>query len=317
MDLSAITLQQLRYIVAVDRHRSFREAAHSCHVSQPALSAQIKKVEEMLGVVVFDRTRQPALATEVGARIVAHARVVIEQVDQLGSIVRGSDEIAGSYRLGIIPSLVSSLVPAFLSTFLRDHPRIELDIVEVKTEELVRRLREGALDGGIAAVPLDVTPLTERVIFHEELYAYLPPNHPLAERERIRQADLVDEEVWLLREGHCFRTQVLHLCSADGRRPRSLPNFDPDTFDTLVRLVDEGIGLTILPELVARALPAQRRAKQLRPFTAPAPVREIGMVLARDALRKDTSDAVFETLRAALPPELRGRMKRRVNVLRP
>lgn len=317
MELSTLTLQQLRYIVAVERHRSFREAAQACHVSQPALSTQVKKAEDALDVVIFDRTRQPIVTTELGARIVAHARVVIEQVESLVSLVRGQNDLEGTYRLGIIPSLVPSLMPLFLPAFVTDHPRIELEIVEAKTEDLVRRLREGALDGGIAAVPLDIATLTERVVFHEELFVYLPPDHPLATRERIRQSDLVEEEVWLLREGHCFRTQVLHLCSADGRRPRSNVQFDADSFETLIRLVDAGFGVTILPDLLTRTLPASRRAKQLRRFAGAAPVREIGMLLARDALRKATSDAVLATLRRVLPKELCGRRKGPTAVLRP
>lgn len=307
----------MRYIVAVDRHRSFREAAHACHVSQPALSTQLKKAEEMLGVVLFDRTRQPIMATELGSRIVAHARLVIDQVEQLESIARGQNDLGGTYRLGIIPSLAPSIIPLLLPPFLENHPRIELEIMESKTEDLVRRLREGALDGGIAAVPLEVASLTERVIFHEELYVYLPPNHPLAERDKVRQADLVDEEVWLLREGHCFRTQVLHLCSVDGRRPRSRVQLDSDSFETLIQLVDGGVGATIVPELIARSLSPARRAKQLRPFSGTTPVREVGMVLARDSLRAEATEAIISTLRGALPTELRGRRRKQMNVLRP
>jgi LysR family hydrogen peroxide-inducible transcriptional activator len=317
LDLSLLTLQQFRYIVAVGRHGSFREAATACHVSQPALSTQVKKVEETLGLVLFDRTRQPIVATEIGTRIVAHAQHLIEQVDQLEGLVRGTTELVGSYRLGIIPSLVSSVVPLLLPRFLRARPGIELEVVETKTEDLVRRLREGSLDGGVAAVPLEIARLNERVLFHEELFVYVAPGHPLADRERVRQADLVDEEVWLLREGHCFRSQVLHLCSADGRRPKSRVQFDADSFETLLRLVDAGVGITIVPELLARALPASRRERQLRRFAAPIPYREVGLLLARDALKRETSDALVETLQAALPPELRGRRRRPTLVLRP
>lgn len=318
MDLSALTLQQLRYIVAVDRNRSFREAARACHVSQPGLSAQIKKVEEILGLAIFDRTRQPVVSTEVGARVVVHAQIVLDQVDQLAGLARGQRELVGSYRLGMIPSLVPSLVPLFLPRFADAHPRVELEVVEAKTEELVRRLREGALDAGIAAVPLEVPTFTERLLFHETFFVYLPPRHGLAARDRIRQADLYDEHVWLLREGHCFRSQALHLCSADARsRPQARVSFDADSFETLVRLVDEGVGLTILPDLVARALSPSRRSAQLRPFAPPAPARAVGMVLGREVLRKAASEAVFATLREALPKDLRTRRLPAAAVLRP
>lgn len=318
MDLSSLTLQQLRYIVAIDRERSFREAARACHVSQPALSAQVKRAEEILDVVVFDRTRQPVVVTERGALVLAHARVVVDQVDKLATFLDGGPEHAGSFRLGIIPSLASTVVPLFLPRFVETYPHVELEIVEAKTEDLVRRLRDGALDAGIAALPLGIPSLTERVLFHETFYAYLSPGHALASRARIRQSDLVDEAVWLLREGHCFRTQALHLCSVDARSCRpSMIRFDADSFDTLVRLVDAGIGVTVLPELVVRSLPSAKRVNQVRPFVTPEPVRAIGMLVAREELRRSTNDALFRTLRSVLPKDIQTRTLRRSVVVPP
>jgi LysR family transcriptional regulator, hydrogen peroxide-inducible genes activator len=318
MDLSGLTIQQLRYMVAVDRHRSFREAARACYVSQPALSAQIKKVEEMLSFHIFDRSRQPVTTTDRGAVAVAHARSVLEQVEHFAEIASGREEVAGAYRLGVLPTLASTILPRLLPAFVRTYPKVELEIVEERTDVLVRRLRDGSLDGGVAVTPLDVPGVQERVVCHEAFLAYLPPRHPLADKDRIRQAALVDEHVWLLSEGHCFRTQALHLCGIDRRRAE--PDnpavvFDGGSFDTLMSLVDAGLGITIVPELVAQTLPPARRAAQVRRFGDPEPKREISFLVAREHLRRGIADALFSVLKDGVPRELqRGR---RPNVIAP
>lgn len=314
MDLSALTIQQLRYIVAVDHHRSFREAAKSVHVSQPALSAQIKKVEEMLSCLLFDRTRSPVTPTERGRAVVDHSRVVLAQVDQFAEIAGGRDSVSGIYRLGIIPTLSTTLLPRLLPRFVAAYPGVALEIFEEKTDVVVRKLRDGSLDGAIAVGPLDIPGLQERVLCHESLLAYLPPRHALLEKERLRQAGLADEHVWLLSEGHCFRAQALHLCSVDrrwlgGETPAVL--FDGSSFDTLINLVDAGLGVTIVPELLALNLSATRRA-QVRRFVEPEPKREISLVIAREHLRRGIADALFSTLREGLPPEVLKRGRQRV-----
>ncbi len=303
MDLSSVTLQQLRYLVALDRHRSFREAAAASHVSQPALSMQLKRLEEVLGLLVFDRSRQPLVPTERGARVVAQARLVLDQFERIGALA-GRREIAGSYRLAVIPTLAPTFVPLFVPRFAETYPRVELDIREMPTASLLRGLREGAVDGALAAIPLEVPGIRERLICNERLLAYLPPGHELLGRPRIRQADLVEERVWLLGEGHCFRTQVLHLCSADRRRAAGQPGnvtFEGASFDALIGLVDAGFGLTVLPELVVRALPASQ-ADRARPFVAPEPVRAVGLVATRAEARAEVADALFELLRHTVPP---------------
>jgi LysR family hydrogen peroxide-inducible transcriptional activator len=257
------------------------------------------------------------VVTERGSVVVMQAHKVLEQFDRLGAIGADDEEITGTYRLGIIPSIIPTLLPLFLPRLSRAQPKLELEIHEMKTDDLVRHLREGSLDGGVAATPLDIPGLHERVIYHEALEVYLSPGHPLAAQERLRQSDLLDQFVWLLSEGHCFRTQVLHLCNVRfARRGRPLVNFDAESFDTLVRLVDAKLGVTILPELVSRKLPRKRRDAQLRPFVPPEPVREISYLVGREHVRRVASEAVFRMLRASVPAELRGRRPREA-VIRP
>jgi LysR family hydrogen peroxide-inducible transcriptional activator len=320
MDLSALTVQQLRYLVAVERHRSFRDAALACHVSQPALSMQIKRLEEILGICVFDRSRQPIVIADHAAGVVAQAKLALEHFDRIGALVRREAELTGTFRVGIIPTLVPTFVPLVVARLARAYPQLDIEFVETRTAKLLRGLREGSLDAGLAATPLDVGSLHERVLCHEAFYVYLPEGHALLSQARIHQADLVDEHVWLLSEGHCFRTQVLHLCNVDRRKPARggcSVRFDGGSFETLAAIVDSGVGLTILPELNVRLLSSARQAARVRPFVVPEPVREISFVYLREQAHAELAEAIFQAMRAALPPDVVGRKPRRASIVRP
>lgn len=319
MSLSALTVQQLRYLIAVDRHRNFGDAATSCRVSQPALSTQVKKVEDLLGLCIFDRSRQPILPTDRGAKVLLQARRALEQIDRIGLVASEHEDLSGPYRLGVIPTLASTLLPMFMPQFARKHPRVTLEVVETKTEAMLRQLREGTLDAGLAATPLNLPGIGEHTVCHEAFYVYLSPGHPLAEQERVRQADLLDEPVWLLGEGHCFRSQVLALCSADRKQSPafSTVSFDVSSFETLVGLVDAGFGVTILPELFVRRLNEAQRTNQVRAFLAPEPVREIGFLHAREHLRWAIGAELYAMLRDAIPSALRSRDASQLEVMHP
>jgi LysR family hydrogen peroxide-inducible transcriptional activator len=306
MDLSTLTLTHLRYLVAIDATRSFRAAADECHVSQPTLSTQLQKVEEIVGVRLFDRSRQPVVPTEIGARVVAQARIILRETKRLGDVARPG-VLAGSFHLGVIPTLASSLVPLLLPRFAKQHPHVDLVLEEVQTDRMVARLQDDSLDGGFAATPLGAPMVIERPICREPLWVYLSPGHHLGKRARIRQSELADECVWLMPEGHCFRTQVLHLCKLHRRAHRpgegASVRFESGSFETLTRLVDAGLGITVLPDLVVRTLPATRRAR-VRPFEGAAPLREVSFVTVREHLRREVADAIIEAIVDALPQEL-------------
>lgn len=306
--LGTMTLSQLAYLVAVDRHRSFREAAASCNVTQPALSQQIQKLEDELGVRVFDRSRQPVVPTEAGLRVLEQARVILREAARMGDVLAElGGEVAGTYRLGIIPTLAPTLLPLFLPSFVRRHPRVELVIEELQTADMLRRLADDTLDGGLAATPLYAPGIHERPLCREPFHVYAAAGHPLLRVKTVPQARLADESVWIMGEGHCFREQVLQLCGTG--RGVTAPDaatvrFESGTFDTLVRLVDAGLGVTVLPELVIRSLPAARRRARVRPFAPPVPTREIGFVHGRDHLRRAIADALVDAIRTTLPPDL-------------
>jgi LysR family transcriptional regulator, hydrogen peroxide-inducible genes activator len=310
MDLSQVTLAQMRYAVAVEDAQSFRQAAERCHVSQSGLSMQIGKLEELLGVVLFDRGKKPLLVTPEGAPALAQMRTVLRETERLGQVVAEGDEPAGRFRLGVIPTLAPTLLPLFIGRFASSYPRVELVVEELKTEDIIARLRADTLDAGLVATPLRIAGLREEVLGLERLLAYLPPGDPLLQRKTVSQAALSERDLWIMPEGHCFRSQVLSYCGANPRPRPARIQFESGSFETLVRLVDEGLGATVLPELVVKALPAARRKRQARPLVTPTPVREIGLVSARHDLRRRVSDALAAEIRrglaGALPPASRG-----------
>jgi LysR family hydrogen peroxide-inducible transcriptional activator len=306
-NLSALTLTQLRYLAALDQHRSFRIAAERCHVTQPALSMQIQKLEELFGFHVFDRSAQPIVPTEQGAAVLAQVRAVLRECDRLGDVVRvaGGRQLTGMYRLGVIPTLAPVLVPLLLPAFARAHPTVELVVEELRTDPLIARVLDGTVDGGLAATPLSVPGVHEEPLFVESLAVYLSPGHPLSPRAQLNQSDLVEHRPWLLEEGHCFRNQVLHVCRVDRRARADAPSahFDGSSFETLVRLVDAGAGLTVLPHSVVASLSDAQRSR-MRPFQDPAPARQVSFVFAREQLRRRVGEAIVDVLAQELPAAL-------------
>lgn len=316
MDLQQVTLTQLRYAVAVEQTRSFRAAADRCHVSQSGLSMQIQKLEELLGIVLFDRTKKPVLITEEGGRALEQMRAVLRETERLGQVVESGDVPAGPYRLAIIPTLAPTVLPLVLGPFLESYPRVELTIEELKTGEILERLAADSLDAAIASTPLHVPGLAEVVLAREPIVAYLPAGDRLLAKKSVSQANLSERELWVLPEGHCFRSQVLSYCGSRVASPPRGVHFESGSFETLIGLVDAGLGATVLPALVARALPAAKRTARVRPLARPTPLREIGLVTARAQLRRRVTDALAETIRTRLA-EVLGPMPVNGEVLEP
>jgi LysR family hydrogen peroxide-inducible transcriptional activator len=245
---------------------------------------------------------------------------VLREAERMGDVVaEGSAEVAGTYRLGVIPTLAPSLLPLFLPRFARRHPRVEVVIEELQTEVMLRRLVEDALDGGLASTPLQAAGIHEQPLYREPFGVYVSASHPLAKRAQVRQSDLAEHDVWIMSEGHCFREQVLQLCKADRTvtmEGGGAVRFESGNFETLIRLVDANFGLTILPELVIRNLPASRRRSRVRSFAPPVPTREVSFIHSRDHLRRAIAQALVSEIRAALPSDL-GMEKQKQRVLPP
>lgn len=307
MDLSQITLTQMRYAIAIAETGSFKFAAERCFVSQSGLSMQIMKLEELLGVRLFDRSKKPTLITADGEGAIAQMRVILRELERLGRIVEEDDEPSGIFRLGVIPSLAPTIIPLFLADFMERYPRVELRIEELRTEEIIERLLRDTIDAGLAAIPLHESGLREISIAKERLFAYLPPRDPLLSKKSVRQGELKDRPLWVMSEGHCFRNQVLSFCKAGAHHQEAdRVDFESGSFETIVRLVDRGMRATLLPAMVALSLPEARREAQLRRFADPEPVREIGLVTAREDLRRGVTEALAQSLGEAMEAFLGG-----------
>jgi LysR family hydrogen peroxide-inducible transcriptional activator len=300
MDLSQVTLTQMRYAVSVASALNFRLAAQECHISQSGLSMQVSRLEELIETTLFDRSKKPIGITPAGEVALGQMRRILRETERLGQVVTESTEPSGKFRLGIIPTLSTTVTPLFIQRFIEEYPRVELVIEELRTSEIVSRLQSDTLDAAIAAIPLAEPGIAEQTLAVERMFAYLSPDDPLLKKESLTQAQLADHAMWLLPEGHCFRSQVLAYCGGTVPKPPAPVAFESGSFETLIRLVDRGLGATILPELVALALPAARRKKQLRPLVAPVPLREIGLLTAKHDLRPRVSEAIVQVVGAAL-----------------
>jgi LysR family transcriptional regulator, hydrogen peroxide-inducible genes activator len=304
-----MTVTQLRYAVAVDDHRSFSRAAERCLVTQPSLSAQVKKLEKELGVEIFDRSTTPVRPTDAGRRIIRQARLVLGEVERLRELVHGENEIAGELHVGVLPTVAPCVLTRFMAELTARYPALRLRVAEQQTDGIVDGLQKGQLDAGILATPVDNPDLSERLLFREPFVAYLAPEHHLASSKRIHTDQLRREDLWLLREGHCLRAQVLDLCADmgwDEREPPAL-RFESGHLETLMRLVEVKGGMTLLPRLVVHGMGEERRSR-LRSFEEPAPVRTIRLVHRRSSLKQAALDAFADgflaTVRREMPDAL-------------
>ncbi len=315
-----MTLTQLEYILAVAKYRHFGKAAKACFVTQPTLSMQVLKLEEELGITLFDRSRSPILITAEGELVIEQARSVIREEKRLYDIVEHSrDEISGDFRLAVIPTLSTYILPLFLQSFVAKYPLVNLVIEERTTEEIIRLLAEDEVDAGLLATPLNESTLIEKVLFYEPFYLFVAPGHPLAKKKKVREADLDLQEIWLLNKGNCFRDQVLNICAETRGHSSHQGNedkirFESGNLETLKNMVLTSSGYTILPHLAVEQL-ASPRKKLVREFTHPVPTREVSLVYSRRCLRERVLTALEEAILAALPKELRDLRSRDVSVI--
>ncbi len=291
------TLTQLTYAVAVDTHRHFERAARACNVSQPTLSMQLQKLEAALGEALFDRSCSPVVPTDIGRVLIAQARVVLHEAARIGELRDAANgKCEGELRVGVIPTLAPYLLPAVLEALATQYPRIELVVEEGVTDTVLDALRVDTLDVGLVATATAVRGIVSRKLFLEPFVAYVGAGHRLAGRARLSVNDLSLDDVWLLADGHCFRTQVMNLCRQRGRSrahaPRggshvmsSLARFESGNLETLKRLVERGAGMTLLPALAAGELPTQAQRDLLIPFRHPVPGRAIRLVRRRHHVR--------------------------------
>lgn len=296
-----MTLQQLHYIVAVEDTGQFSRAAQICHVTQPTLTTMVRKLEDELGLAIFDRRTLPVRPTPEGAALLDQARVVLREADQLKALVKEVHTgTAGTYRIGIIPTLAPYLLPLFLGRFADEHPQAHLTIDERRTSRIIKGLRAGQLDIGILAGPVDEPDMESITLFHEPFLAYLPAGHPLLKQRRIARKEVRRMPMWVLGEGHCLREQALSICQQPSSGGHENIRYSTGSIETLKRLVNSGSGMTLVPELSVG--PEERHVRR---FMAPEPVREVVLVVRTPFVRRKALDALSKAIRSAVPQRLR------------
>lgn len=272
-----MNLRDLRYLVALAEHRHFGRAAQASFVSQPTLSTQIKKLEDELGVALVERTSRKVLLTEVGREIAQRSRDVLNEVDQIRAIARRTlDPESGTVRLGIFPTLGPYLLPHVIPRIRARFPRLELLLVEEKTEVLLRQLREGRLDAAVLALPIHDDQLHAQFLFEEPFLLAVPEGHTLARRKSIKLEDLSDHSLLLLDDGHCLRDQALEVCQLAGALEKS--GFRATSLETLRQMVAANVGITLLPALAVQAPVAHSENVHLLQFRGETPSRRIAMI---------------------------------------
>jgi LysR family hydrogen peroxide-inducible transcriptional activator len=300
-----ITLTQLEYIVAVDTFRHFGRAAEHCFITQPTLSMQIKKLEEDLEIIIFDRSKQPLIPTDVGKRIIEQSRIVLQETEKVNDIVKDHKNlISGELKIGIIPTLAPYLLPLFIGNYKRKYPNIQITVQELTTENIVDHLQRDLLDVGILVTPLKEERINERPIFYEEMLLYSHQNHPLHDKQNIKVKEIATPEIWLLSDGHCFRHQVINLCSFKGASNVALPfYFEAGSLETLMNIIDKEGGITLIPELASVEM-GENRKSHVRHFSDVTPIREVSLVYSRHFAKNKLVDLLWREIHAAMPSEL-------------
>lgn len=305
-----MTLVQLEYVVAVDTYRSFVTAADKCFVTQPTLSMQVQKLEELLSVKIFDRSKQPVTPTEIGSQIIAQARIVLQESGKIKELISSQQQdVLGELKIGVIPTIAPYLLPQVISAMLEKYPDLKLMIWEYTTEDIIHHLKTGVLDCGILATPLTDANITENPLYYENFVSYISKNSRLYKKKAIDAEDLNDENIWLLNEGHCMRNQVLNICrSTKNNRLQGL-EYNTGSVETLVRMVDLNGGATLLPELAIAELNAKQMAK-IRHFKSPEPVREISLVTHKNFIKKRMLNALKEEILEIIPKAMKQKKKK-------
>ena len=296
-----MNIQQLEYIVALDKHRHFLRAAESCGVSQPTLSALVQKLEEELDLTLVDRKSHPICPTDSGRAVIDQARIILYHIAQLREMTRSEKDLAsGVVRVGVIPTVAPYVLPRLFKQMQQDSPQVELKAYELRTAVIIEQLRKAELDMAILATPLEQPDFLEIPLYYEKFAAYISPEEELYKKDEIAACDMPTENLWVLKEGHCMRNQVFNFCQTKSAYSTS---YEAGSIDTLIKIVDENGGYTVIPELHLPLL-HDGQQKHVRQLAAPTPVREISLVIRQDYVRERLVNAVADAVKAIIPDEM-------------
>jgi len=296
-----MTLQQLEYVLALDKTRHFVRAAESCGVTQPTLSAMVQKLEDEMDCKIFDRSQQPIEPTEIGKEIIKQAHVIVYLVNQLKESVQTEKKsLSGSLHLAIIPTIAPYLLPHFIASFKNLYPDIILKVSELHTDTIIEKLRVAEIDMAILSTPLDNPKILEVPLYYEKFVAYISPKEPIYELKELSATDMPLDKLWVLEEGHCLRNQVFNFCT---EKPQQNSIYEAGSIDTLVKIVDVNGGYTVIPELHIELL-TEKQKLNLREIVNPEATREISVVIRHDFVREGILNAVAECVKQIIPPHM-------------
>lgn len=299
-----MNIRAIHYLVTLAEVQHFSRAAERCHVSQPTLSTQIRKLEEELGVQLVERNPRQVMLTPVGEEIVDRARTIISEVEAMHAIARRSrDPHSGTVRIGIFPTLAPYLLPHVVPTIRQQFPRLTLRLFEEKTEDVLEMLHQGRLDAGLLALPVDEEGLHVRRLFEEPFVLAMPEQHPLSRLEQVELGDLEDQELLLLEDGHCLRDQALEVCHLAGAHEQL--DFHATSMETLRQMVAAGTGVTLMPTLAVKPPVAHTDNVSTRPFREPGPMRTIAMAWRKSSALGDFLEELAEIFSAIDPALLK------------
>lgn len=291
-----MTITQLKYVLAVAEQQNFTKAAEKTFVTQPTLSMQIQKLEDELEILIFDRSKKPIELTPVGKKIVEQARNIVNESERMQDVVdQEKGFIGGTFKLGIIPTVMPTLLPMFLKSFANRYPKVQLKIEELNTNEIITKINDGYLDAAIAATPLKNEKIKERPLYYEPFVGYIPESHRLASKEKLETSDLDIEDVLLLEDGHCFRDGIINLCKASKNSTSEKFQLESGSFETLVKLADEGLGMTLLPYLHTLDISSSQK-KNLKYFKEPTPAREVSLIYSKSELKMQITNAMYDVI---------------------
>lgn len=297
-----ISLIQIQYLIALDEHRNFIKAAEACFVTQPTLSMQMKKLEDELGVIIFDRSKQPISPTSIGAKIIHQARTIYRETGQIEHILQDfTEDVSGRLKIGVLPTIANALIPKLIREVSKNHPDLRLTIKEGLTHEIIDDLEHDRLDIGIISTPQDYNGLIERELYIEKFRIYAHDNHPSFSKKGWEVEDLLDDKLWLLSEGNCFRIQTINLCSLPEEKLNHLAlTYESGSLQTLKKIVDYEGGATIIPEWEASELD-DVSLDRLRAFKTDNAGRAIGLVYTKFYAKNKIIDRLEEMIKNCLP----------------
>lgn len=290
-----MTIIQLQYLIEVANCGSFSAASEHCFVTQPSLSMQIKALEEELGVILLDRSKKPVIPTEAGALVIAQAQETLKAYNTIReSVAELKGEIAGKLRLGVIPTIAPYLLHKFIPDFVKRYPKVELEIREMVTADIIEALKRDKIDAALVASGTCGEGIIERDLFSDTFFAYVSPSNPLFERSNIRFEDIDMNDLIMLSRGNCMRDQIIELCEAR----RGLPShyyFESSSLDTLMRIVDCTSCMTIIPEMALEYIPASRK-RQIKTLAKSATSRRIAIAVRRTYVKTSIVSALEQTI---------------------